>query len=71
VLRIRFDYEVIPSEDVSTIIRFVEYHPIMLASREVYTRAFQKAGLRIEYLEQGISGTGLYLASKTSAASTQ
>lgn len=71
VLRIRFDYEVTPSDGTGRTIRFLEYHPILLASRRVYTRAFQKAGLRTEYLEPRISDIGLYLAYKTSTASSR
>ena len=71
VLRIRFDYEVALSEEIGKTYRLVEYHPILLVSPRVYTRAFEKAGLGAEYLEPGISGIGLYLASKTSRASSR
>lgn len=61
VLRVRFDYELTPSDHSGETVRFVEFHPMLLLSRRVYLRAFHRAGLSAEYVEPGLSGIGLYL----------
>ena len=43
---------------------FVEHHQEAMHSVEEYTRAFEKAGLNVSYDEEGLTGRGLYIATK-------
>jgi SAM-dependent methyltransferase len=41
---------------------FVERHELRMTSKEEMTKAFQEAGLNVQYVEKGLTGRGIYLA---------
>jgi len=46
----------------SAIEHFTEIHDLTLFERSEYETAFQEAGLQVEFLEEGLTGRGLFIA---------